>query len=632
MKIRQRPSSSRKPRHLGVYYTGADITDYIAKYTIIPCLFDMAERHLPEAFQPEGTIWRLLQKDPDRYLYAAFRHGVDHALPQSIAAGVDDVSRRQAWQQLAAQPFTLSAETWREHLVRRHRCSELREQLRTGQVRAMDDLITLNLDIQRFAQDVLAACDQAESLNAFWHGLESITILDPACGSGEFLLAALRILEPLYEACVDRLQPYQLNRRSFIRRSIIERNLFGVDIRSEALAVCRQRLEMESPNLRVGNSLVGLATLTSAERTRRTGRKPFHWPIEFPEVMDRGGFDVVLGNPPYVEARDIKASYQVHDGATLSCGNLSAFFLERSTTLAKEGGRVGMIVPLSCFSTKRMIPLVQDVKKRSSLLHLASFAWRPGKLFDNVNLPLAIVLQKKGIPPPLVFSTRYIHWDSEARSVLFSGMEFAEVSDERLPGSVPKLGSPLAASLLARLRAEGAELQACLAPRSANRVHYRRGGLYWKVFVDFPTGSSEEKILHLRPEVDRYLIIAVLSSSLWFWYFTVTSDCRHLGNRDIGTFPLDVNALSRDERDELSRLGRAYVADLKRHARRKIRVYRTTRAVQCLAFFVKRSKPILDAIDRVLARHYGFTDEELDFILHYDIKHRLGQHEPHYAH
>ena len=72
-------------------------------------------------------------------------------------------------------------------------------------MRDINGLITLNLDVHQFAQDVIENCEGPELLRAFWHAIEQVTILDPTCGSGAFLFAALNILEPLYEACLNRM-------------------------------------------------------------------------------------------------------------------------------------------------------------------------------------------------------------------------------------------------------------------------------------------------------------------------------------------------------------------------------------------------------------------------------------------
>jgi hypothetical protein len=78
----------------------------------------------------------------------------------------------------------------------------------SAQVRDINDLVTLNLDIVQFAQDVIRNCDSPELLRAFWHALETMSVLDPTVGSGAFLFAALNILKPLYEACLERMEAF----------------------------------------------------------------------------------------------------------------------------------------------------------------------------------------------------------------------------------------------------------------------------------------------------------------------------------------------------------------------------------------------------------------------------------------
>ncbi len=82
-------------KQMGAYYTKEDITEYIAKNSLIPHLIETAARDCPEAFEPGGVAWRLLDEDPDRYVYEPARHGLDVPLPQPIAAGERDEGRRQ---------------------------------------------------------------------------------------------------------------------------------------------------------------------------------------------------------------------------------------------------------------------------------------------------------------------------------------------------------------------------------------------------------------------------------------------------------------------------------------------------------------------------------------------------------
>ena len=731
----------------GAYYTKEDITEYISKNTIIPFLFDAARKGCKIAFEGDASVWKLLQTDPDRYIYDAVKKGVKSDLPEEIAIGVEDVSKREEWNTHAPDEYALPTEIWRETIARRQRYEAVRARLSNGEIEDINALITNNLDIRQFAQDVIENCEGPELLRAFWKAINQVTILDPTCGSGEFFSAALNILEPLYEACLDRMEIFldelqyavkkprtekfrdfrevleriekHPNRRYFVLKSIIINNLYGVDIMEEAIEICKLRLFLKMVaqvedvkqieplpdidfNIQAGNSLVGYATYNEVEkavtskldfdntmkrikekaedveylftlfRQQQTelggvvtpadkqalrnklevledelnrylageyrvdpnkvsdyrdwlsSHKPFHWFIEFYGILKDGGFDVIIGNPPYVEYSKVKKQYTVLEYETEKCGNLYAFAMERSIILGKKQGRCGMIVPISAFSTDRMIPLIKNLKYHASTLHIANFSWRPGKLFDGVNLQLSIVLQTLGKVCPKIETTKYILWDSEARPELFFKIEFSVAQDEKLAGSIPKLGTTKAVTVLKKLRSRSSQIGNSFVNRSNNKVFYRRGGLYWKVFVDFETGSSEEKIINLRPEVDKYAIIAALSSNLWFWYFTITSDCRHLGKRDINTFPFDPRDMSPTLYRNFCQLGREYVSDLKRNAELTVRVYKGKKAVECLNFKVKETKVIIDKIDQVLAQHYDFTDEELDFIINYDIKYRMG--------
>ncbi|MDP2607172.1 MAG: SAM-dependent methyltransferase, partial [Deltaproteobacteria bacterium] len=144
-------------KQMGAYYTEEDITDYISKNTVIPFLFDAARPKCKIAFEnPNGpTIWDLLKSDPERYIYPALLRGKDKTLPANIAVGLNDVSQRVSWNKPARTEFALPTEIWREVVARRKRCDELLAKLAGGEVRDINDLITLNLNIRQFAQDVI---------------------------------------------------------------------------------------------------------------------------------------------------------------------------------------------------------------------------------------------------------------------------------------------------------------------------------------------------------------------------------------------------------------------------------------------------------------------------------------------
>jgi len=761
-------------KQMGAYYTKEDITEYISKNTVIPHLLAQARARCRVAFDGESSVWNLLKADPQRYLYLAMKTGVldasgavvpESALPDFVQTGMVDPQARMferrynlgeaLFNTATGERGTLPTETWREYVERRSRCLGLIAKLSNGEVTSADDLITLNLDIRQFMQDVIDTCTSPDLLRAIWQAivgsvperstdkfLHGITILDPTCGSGAFLFAALNVLEPLYEGCLDRMEGFvedakklgrapdadfvkvlaevarHPSRRYYVYKSIILHNLFGVDIMAEAVEICKLRLflklvsqvdagrELEPLpdidfNIRAGNTLVGYATeaqfdasgslasdldqraeikastadladafdffrqqqtvhggkVTAADKQAlrdklsglslaldkylaveygvdpakprlfaawRASHQPFHWFAEFYGVMREGGFDVVIGNPPYVEYKEVSSIYSINGFSTQNCNNLFAYTIERSKEVAKKSGLMGMIIPLSAFSTDRMIPLINDLKNSSSKLYISHFGWRPAKLFEDVNLQLSIVIQKYGASPANINTSRYNLWESGTRNFLFERLEYTLTFDARLEGSIAKLGSETASKILDALRGKHTEISSTFAKKSQNNVFYRRGGLYWKVFVDFETYSSEEKIISLLSDVDHYHIVAAFSSGLWWWYFTITSDCRHLGNRDISTFPFNPKLLSKIDSIELSKLGKGYIKDLRSKSKSEVRVYKGKKAVDCISFRVKESKSIIDEIDLLICRVCGLSADQTDFIINYDIKYRMG--------
>ena len=94
--------------------------------------------------------------------------------------------------------------------------------------------------------------------------------------------------------------------------------------------------------------------------------------------------------------------------------------------------------------------------------------------------------------------------------------------------------------------------------------------------------------------------------------------------REIESFPIELDSMSEIIKKKLASISNKLMDDLKRHANRKEAYYKATGKVIYDEFYPKYSKSIIDEIDRILAQHFGFTDEELDFIINYDIKYRMG--------
>ena len=365
-----------------------------------------------------------------------------------------------------------------------------------------------------------------------------------------------------------------------------------------------------------------------------TTHQPFHWFVEFYSIMKDGGFDVIIGNPPYVEYNKVKNEYTIRGYKTESCGNLYAFFYERNAWLAKKNGRSGMIVPHSSICTDRMSSLQDLFSEVGALAWVASYCIRPSKLFVGVDQRLAIYVMQHNDCMFTLYSSRYHRWSEEFRAHLFSTIQYIDISDISYSDSFLKMESQLENILWRRIM-EFSPLGKLLSQHHSHTVYYHNAPRYWIRAMDFvpyfwneqdgEKVSSHIKPLYLVNKVDTSVIAAILNSSLFYWWFILLSNCRDLVMREIERFPLGLEKMAEPTKQRLAELTDQLMKDLKAHSQRKKAYYKSTGQVEYDEFYPKYSKSIMDEIDRVLAKHYGFTEEELDFIINYDIKYRMGE-------
>jgi hypothetical protein len=206
---------------------------------------------------------------------------------------------------------------------------------------------------------------------------------------------------------------------------------------------------------------------------------------------------------------------------------------------------------------------------------------------------------------------------------------YAEVKGKRTAFWIPKISNSSEFAILNKIQTH--KILAHKIVKNGNPIYYRTdGGLYWKVFTDFPPyfrlngkdgTSSRETWFFVKDKNYSKRIIAALSSNLYWYWYTITSNLRHQNPYDVHNFPIAEKIF---DSEVLLELGRKYIESLVENSRSLIRVQKQTGTAETQSFIISKSKHIIDQIDCLLAQHYSFTHGELDFIINYDIKYRMG--------
>ncbi|MHB8559748.1 MAG: Eco57I restriction-modification methylase domain-containing protein [Thermoplasmataceae archaeon] len=400
---------------------------------------------------------------------------------------------------------------------------------------------------------------------------------------------------------------------------------------------------------------------------------PLHWDIDFSEITKKNGFDVVLGNPPYVEDNALNiskmdllvlkaerkaASNKGHAPLiykTKDCGNTHAYFIERSLNLLKRDGILGFIVPVSLVSTDRMAPVREVIMSSSQSVEYYNFDDRPGKIFSGIeHCRSTIVIGEKGNGVNEVTTSRYHRWYSKNRPELFDDLKTVKYGIPDRRAIIPKIGTEYELHILEKMKeqAEGKTLGDFLKGEGT-KVWYHNAPQYWvhshydkyvpkaEYYSEYTRDdkSGEIKLIGSPYETkitDHYksiefdaniaaAVAAILNSSLFYWWFVIWSDGRDLLSDHILSLPFDPEKLNRELLESLKRKCLELMDDYELNSNIKLNIRKGGYAIKIREIIPKKCYERILEIDEIIAKIYDFDSEEANFFKNFDIDFRLGR-------
>lgn len=658
--VNEKESHDNRGSDKGAYYTKEDVTHFMASNAIVPVVLERL------VARTDVDPWQLLRESPERYVWTSLTWGSERPLPPEIEAQRGE-RRRPLWDGPASEDVGLPGETWWETDRRRVELAKLLADARAGHVTSVNRAVTANIDLEQLAVDTIDQLSRPEHALAAWDILTSLRIIDPTCGSGAFLFAGLRVLQPLYEATLDSLDRHvryasfpegeallanvakHPNQDYFILKHATLANLYGVDIMREAVEVARLRLFLKlvasidrrsdlEPlpdldfNIKSGNTLVGAldedsleadsATLFTNDRLEEVKKsafriseqyaafrerqetnesssavrrdlvalldevrrdvdelyheatmvpepltqwvethQPFHWFIEFPEVFESGGFDVVIGNPPYVSRREL--SYRITGFATDAVDDIYASCCERSAQITRPDGRVSLIVPIRSQFGDRDQTLRDYYTKRFGAIWVSTFQERPAALFQ-VKVRSTIITAAGGGPASEIHTTITHSWVDAFRPHLLATLRYARrPSSTKTPNWMRASGDAMF-ELMDALLSRGT-LQSSLVRVSDYPVGFKKTATYYLSTYTTPPLTYDRDTHEVAPlnegklfaqhRADQLAASAVAASRLAFLWWTFTGDCFNVTKGTMSTIPFSLRDCDQSTRDALIKIG-----------------------------------------------------------------------------
>jgi type I restriction-modification system DNA methylase subunit len=633
----------------GAFYTPADVTRWMTTRTV-------GSTVLQRLIDLEVDLGALIAKDPERYLPS--EHFVGRADADEWLGEYPKLGSKEAavWSKPVPAGRGLPTETVWEVRDRLKYAAQMTKELGTGKFKTPAELFRFNLNNPVLISDAMRTL-APDKLQKYWDELFSITVVDPTCGSGAFLLAALAFLEELALDAIIRAEELTAatniktpafarehktrnlgQRRLEIRTRFIIRSLYGADLSGEAVEIARLRLYLAivattneyddlKPlpdlefNLAEGNLLVGVNSeselpqligsalwaqielpvvharlnevseaITAFNEAQQTNdhvqreekkiiarqramalkeqlnialhkamapesqydqwlksHEPLHYLAQFPGVMLSGGFDVVIGNPPYISRRKI-SGYKFGPYPCSNAPDIYAPCAYRAQNLMNDRATYAMVMPLSLSFGSEYGELREHLLGTDRQFACASFGDVPDALFRGVHLRITINFLTPSKKSEILV-TGLNRWTQASRPALLSLLRLLPVNFSHADRLV-KVDGNFMADLLAEMQNHSLSF----LPEGSNLLMAKGVAGYWFPATMRPLRNLDFQLREVESAtrmvswgfadpLDRDAVFSLLVSRLGYLLFQTVSDVFHVSPWNLEAMPVRLKNL-----------------------------------------------------------------------------------------
>ena len=496
-------------------------------------------------------------------------------------------------------------------------------------------IITQNLfgvDIEEGAIEICRLRMWLSLVEDMKSGIEPLPNIDYNLMVGNSLIGYVTLPSAVQQCMDDDLE---INR--LLTQLESSKEEFRMNKSSDSSLLIKNRIEMFKDKCSMGlnrSRVTDLSTKNTSTKKLSVSQlqkmNPFHWILDFNTIIQNdGGFDVIVGNPPWVST---KLDYPTEFLVTHKTGDTSAYFLETSLKLLNQNGVVGYVIPMSTMTNASMKPLQNLLLEKCRELRISFYDLRPSQVFSGVILRVSILFgtkkndnDNKNIKTN-VLTTKYYRWYSHQRKALFENVKYSKHRNLSYDGSIPKIGSAVELSIFKKIKKQS-QLNEYIRP-TGYPVWYYNSPFYWTRAHNTPpyysingNDGTSDQIKRINFQTNEYALIieAIFNSSLFLWYYTKTSDCRHLNKREIEHFGIDLKCMNKNNSNKLINLVQKLRKCYTKNSRIVTSVRQNGNTTKYREFYVNKCKHVIDEIDKVLANHYKLTDDELRLILNFDL-------------